>query len=107
MKSLALLAFPAALLAAGAALAQSNLDQGGSPAAAPAAVSSDSRNDNPTARSMTDALNTMEAKGLGAFSNFHQSGDGSAAAQVTAPDGRQNDVTLDPNNPNPELAAKP
>lgn len=113
MKTPALIVFPAVLLAAGAALAQSNLSQGAPAVAAPAPASaqsspsSDSRNDNPTARSMTDALNTMEAKGLGAFSDFHQSGDGASAAVVTAPDGRHYDVTVKANDPNPQIADKP
>jgi hypothetical protein len=56
---------------------------------------------------MTDALNTMEAKGLGDFHDFRQSGDGAAAAVVSSPDGHQYDVTVKANDPNPEIAAKP
>ena len=49
----------------------------------------------PTARRMTQALNILEARGDGAFSNFHATAGNDFTAQVTE-NGRQVAVTVDP-----------
>ncbi len=101
MKTLALIVLPAGLAVAGVAWAQSDQTQPGAPAAhshpvVPIAGPAAAHNDNSTARSMTDALNTLEAQGMGSFSNFHQNSNGASA--TISQGGRQYDVTVDPNN---------
>ncbi|HXP30183.1 MAG TPA: hypothetical protein VN832_03770 [Stellaceae bacterium] len=108
MKPKTLAALPLSIALAGAALAQPAPGSGGAPqpSSAPGRVASHSHpavplrqaartsGDTPEARRTTDALNILEERGY-AFSNFHAQGN-AYVATATLPDGRQIEVTVNP-----------
>jgi hypothetical protein len=107
MKPIILAVLPLGIALAGAAFAQSAPGSGGAPQASqpPGRVAPHSHpavplrqvrtsGDTPEARRATDALNILEEKGY-AFSNFHAQGN-SYVATATLPDGRQIEVTVNP-----------
>ena len=108
MKPIILAVLPLSIALAGAALAQSAPGPGGAPQAAqppgrvaphshpvvPLRQAAGTSGDTPEARRATDALNILEEKGY-AFSNFHAQGN-SYVATAILPDGRQIEVTVNP-----------
>lgn len=82
-----------ALSYGGAALAAQ--PGGPAPVARTVAASWPARANTSTARQITDALNLLEAKGYGNFSDFHALKNGRYGATVTQ-NGRRFSVTVDP-----------